>query len=232
MSDLFISYVSRDKNIAKTLIDAFTEQELSVTQVRFGIGDTLGNSMKTGFENATFGILILSPNFFKMPWPRSDLDDLAQIDRIYKNSQTRLLPVWCHISQQEIANYSTALAQRIGAQYDSDDDLEFMFDDLMAVIQPESPTQIKSTSKGIMSKSQAEINYDPNPTDLLKQMSTYFNNSELRALCFKLDIEYENLGGESKDAKILSLIQYVRRHARLNDLMKILAKERPKVQWG
>jgi hypothetical protein len=40
----------------------------------------------------------------------------------------------------------------------------------------------------------------------------YFNDSELRALCFELNVEYEDLGGSSRSAKALELITYCERH--------------------
>ena len=47
---------------------------------------------------------------------------------------------------------------------------------------------------------------------------TYFNDGELRDLCFDLGIDYENLGGEGKAGKARELVAYCVRHNRLTDL--------------
>ncbi len=40
----------------------------------------------------------------------------------------------------------------------------------------------------------------------------YFNDSELRTLCFELNVEYEDLGGASRSGKALELVTYCERH--------------------
>ena len=56
---------------------------------------------------------------------------------------------------------------------------------------------------------------------------TYFNDSELRDLCFDLGIEYENLGGDNKSAKARELVAYCQRHDRLPDLETACRRLRP-----
>ncbi len=54
----------------------------------------------------------------------------------------------------------------------------------------------------------------------------YFNDSELRALCFELNVEYEDLGGTSRSAKALELITYCERHGLTPQLeAALLARE-------
>jgi hypothetical protein len=40
----------------------------------------------------------------------------------------------------------------------------------------------------------------------------YFNEAELRTLCFELNVEYEDLGGASRSGKALELVMYCERH--------------------
>ena len=54
-----------------------------------------------------------------------------------------------------------------------------------------------------------------------------FNDSELRDLCFDLDIEYENLGGDNKAAKARELVAYCQRHGRLTELEDTCRRLRP-----
>jgi hypothetical protein len=58
-------------------------------------------------------------------------------------------------------------------------------------------------------------------------LETYFNNSELRDLCFRLDIDYENLPGEGKATKARELILYCERQGRTRDLAEACCRLRP-----
>jgi hypothetical protein len=56
--------------------------------------------------------------------------------------------------------------------------------------------------------------------------------SDIRTLCFDLNIEYEDLGGGSKTDVITALIGYCQRNERLNDLQNYLQRERSFVAWA
>lgn len=67
--------------------------------------------------------------------------------------------------------------------------------------------------------------------DLRTQIADHFNLEELRALCIELGPDYEDLEGEGKSAKCLSLVDGMRRHGRLHDLIFLLKKHRPQTVW-
>jgi hypothetical protein len=54
-----------------------------------------------------------------------------------------------------------------------------------------------------------------------------FNDSELRNLCFDLDIDYESLGGDEKSGKARELIAHCERYARTADLVAACRRLRP-----
>ena len=54
----------------------------------------------------------------------------------------------------------------------------------------------------------------------------HFNDSELRSLCFDLDVDYDGLPGETKSDKSRELIAYCKRHGRIRDLMTELKQQR------
>ncbi len=58
-------------------------------------------------------------------------------------------------------------------------------------------------------------------------ITRYFNDSELRDLCFDLGIDYENLGGDNKTAKARELVGYGLRHGRLAELEAACRRLRP-----
>jgi hypothetical protein len=66
-----------------------------------------------------------------------------------------------------------------------------------------------------------------NKIELLNSMKNAFSTEEIREVCIELGIDYENLGGEGKGAKIRELIQYLERRGRLNELVAIYHRERP-----
>jgi hypothetical protein len=63
--------------------------------------------------------------------------------------------------------------------------------------------------------------------ELWRAIVTYFNLEELRNVCFQLSIDYESLGGETKEAKARELVSYCNRHGRISDLLDICRRQRP-----
>ena len=64
--------------------------------------------------------------------------------------------------------------------------------------------------------------------DLIDQ---HFNDEELRQLCFDLDIDAENLPGDTRIAKAQSLVAHCLRHNRLPQLGEKCRELRPAVEW-
>ncbi|MCP4429273.1 MAG: toll/interleukin-1 receptor domain-containing protein, partial [Chloroflexi bacterium] len=58
-----------------------------------------------------------------------------------------------------------------------------------------------------------------------------FSLEEFRDLCFRLGVKYDNLRGESLSARILDLVEMMRRQRRLGDLLNFCARLRPNVEW-
>jgi hypothetical protein len=57
----------------------------------------------------------------------------------------------------------------------------------------------------------------------------YFDELELRDLCFRLGIDYDSLGGEGKRGKARELIVYLERHDRIRALSEAVRQLRPNV---
>jgi hypothetical protein len=74
----------------------------------------------------------------------------------------------------------------------------------------------------------------PKTSQLYDMLKEGFNEDELKDLCFRLknkyglkDIDYENLRGEVKAAKVLELVQYCERHGYLKYLDCMIRQLRP-----
>lgn len=59
-----------------------------------------------------------------------------------------------------------------------------------------------------------------------------FNVSDLRDICFELEVEFEDLGGESKKDKARELLDYLKRRERILDLVRTGERLRPDIHWG
>ncbi|MCL4267630.1 MAG: hypothetical protein KJ069_30940 [Anaerolineae bacterium] len=60
---------------------------------------------------------------------------------------------------------------------------------------------------------------------------TGFNPDELRQLCFALNVEYDDLPGETHTAKTRELVKYMVRRNRFADLLQECQKQRPFIGW-
>jgi hypothetical protein len=63
------------------------------------------------------------------------------------------------------------------------------------------------------------------------QIEKVFNLEERKDLCLSLDIEYENLAGETRRAKVRELVKHCHRYGRLADLIQQCRAERPQETW-
>ena len=73
---------------------------------------------------------------------------------------------------------------------------------------------------------------DITPHQLKEALQNYFSLSELRSLAFDLKIPYEDLSGEGKAAKVLSLVQFAQRHAKFEDVVRYVLLARPHVDFS
>jgi tetratricopeptide (TPR) repeat protein len=62
---------------------------------------------------------------------------------------------------------------------------------------------------------------------LLAALTIHFDLEELRTLCFDLDVPYDDLRGEGRQAKARELILYLQRRGRLPHLVKAVVERRP-----
>jgi CheY-like chemotaxis protein len=67
--------------------------------------------------------------------------------------------------------------------------------------------------------------------NLRKILDTRLNESELRALCFDLNVDYENLKGEVKRDKAIALIVHLEQRGRLRELRTTGKELRPDIDW-
>ncbi len=116
--DVFISYASEERDsVAKPLAELLTSLEVSVWYDQFDlkIGDSLRRKVEEGLAKCKFGIVILSPSFFKKHYPNIELDGLAQKEI---EGEKVILPIWVNVDEKQVRQFSLPLADRIAAQWD------------------------------------------------------------------------------------------------------------------
>jgi hypothetical protein len=67
--------------------------------------------------------------------------------------------------------------------------------------------------------------------NLRQNVIEYFDESDLRDICFDMDIDYENLLGQSKRDKARELVAYCERSHRISELVQKCRELRPQVSW-
>ncbi len=70
-----------------------------------------------------------------------------------------------------------------------------------------------------------------NRMKLRELLNMYFSESEIQALCFDLNIDYENLPGNRKGDKVIGLLASIERREQIPDLLKLCAARRPNAPW-
>ncbi|MBE2223102.1 MAG: NACHT domain-containing protein [Anaerolineae bacterium] len=71
----------------------------------------------------------------------------------------------------------------------------------------------------------------PNSGPLRRQIAQSFTLDEIRTLCFDLDVDYDELRGETKSSRIVSLVEYMQHRQRLDNLLLELRNQRPRSNW-
>jgi hypothetical protein len=71
----------------------------------------------------------------------------------------------------------------------------------------------------------------PEIVQLVRILTSRFDVNELETLAFDLGLDWDNLEGRTRDNKIRSLVDYMRRYGRLPELANHIRQNRPDIQW-
>lgn len=115
--DVFVSHASEDKKeIVEPLVRALQDAGLRVWYDKFSlkVGDRLRRSIDEGLKSSRFGIVVLSPHFFRKDWSQAELDGLTQ--REIGHTKV-LLPLWVNVTFDDVCAYSPTLVDRVAARW-------------------------------------------------------------------------------------------------------------------
>lgn len=114
--DVFISHASEDKkDFVEPLATKLKALGLRVWYDKFvlKLGDSLLATIDAGLAQSRFGVVVLSPAFFKKSWPRKELDGLVALE--VSNGKKVILPIWHNLTHEDVAQHSPTLAGRLAA---------------------------------------------------------------------------------------------------------------------
>jgi hypothetical protein len=114
--DVFVSYASEDKPFARRLATGLRDSGLQVWFDEFALeaGDSLRRSIDRGLRESRYGVVILSPHFFRKEWPQRELDGLTARD---DGTSKVIIPVWYKISAEDVRALSPPLADKLSVYY-------------------------------------------------------------------------------------------------------------------
>jgi tetratricopeptide (TPR) repeat protein len=110
--DVFVSHASEDKErFVEPLLAALRERGIrfwyDAEQIR--LGDDFRRRMDEGLAKSRFGVIVLSPRFFKY-WPEAELSALFAQEAAF--DQTRILPIRCDLDRATLISRSPLLGAR------------------------------------------------------------------------------------------------------------------------
>ncbi len=111
--DVFISHASEDKEpFVRSLAEEIREAGISVWYDEFSLdwGDRLRATIDAGLRDSKFGLVVLSPDFFRKDWPLDELEGLFALER---DGETKILPIWHNISKADLVDFSPTLVGRL-----------------------------------------------------------------------------------------------------------------------
>lgn len=111
LHDVFICHASEDKDeFARPLAEALRSRHLDVWYDEFSltIGDSLREAIDRGLAQSRFGIVVLSPHFFRKRWAQRELNGL--VAREMAENRGVVLPIWHQVDRDEILRHSPPLA--------------------------------------------------------------------------------------------------------------------------
>ena len=130
--DVFICHASEDKaDFVELLARRLTERNLRVwyDSFRLKLGDSLRVAIDKGLSKSRFGLVVLSPSFYRKDWPKRELEGLLALER---GGRKVILPLWHGVTHEDVVRFSPMLADRVALT--STLPIERLVDKIMDVI--------------------------------------------------------------------------------------------------
>lgn len=99
-------------------------------------GDSLRRTIDVGLRDSLFGVVTLSPEFFRKDWTQAELNGLVARERAHGHKV--ILPIWHRVTRDDVLASSPTLADKV-ALNSSVMTLVQMADAISAVVRPDQP---------------------------------------------------------------------------------------------
>jgi hypothetical protein len=231
----FISYSSQDHECAERL-----HADLQSKGVRcwFAPEDLkIGDKFRTRIDEAIRVydklLLILSGHSIQSDWVESEVE--AAFEKERKHKRTVLFPVCLDDAVMETDQAWAADIRRtrhIGdfSGWENHDTYQKQFARLLRDLQAVDAQEVVAPTVARPPKAKTTPT-ETYRTKLRRNLIEHFNLSELRDLCFDMNVDYESLTGENKADKARELVAYCERIQIIPDLVAKCKELRPKVSW-
>jgi hypothetical protein len=150
--DAFICHASEDKDdFVRPLAEALRACHIEVWYDEFSlrVGDSLRQAIDRGLVNSRFGIVVLSPAFFRKRWTQRELNGL--VAREMHEGRELVLPIWHGVDHIEIIKHSPPLADAYAIK--SASGMDNVISELLKRLRPEESPLIVARefliSKGV-----------------------------------------------------------------------------------
>ena len=153
--DIFLSHAVEDKKgIADLLNDSLKERNIRVwySGEMLGIGSSLMEEINNGLVASRYGILILSPTYFKKKWTLSECYGLFALETA---AQKRILPIWHNVDEQAVLAKFPILADRFALS--SSKGLDFLVDRIAKVVHGTSADLLEEQRVAIGANRKTEL---------------------------------------------------------------------------
>ncbi|MEO0853523.1 MAG: toll/interleukin-1 receptor domain-containing protein, partial [Cyanobacteria bacterium J06648_11] len=133
--DIFLSHASDDKQpFVKGLYDALRARGLQVwyDAAEIELGDDFRQKMRAGLKTSQFGVVVLSPRFFRY-WPEQEVSALFTLDSATKRK--KILPVLLDLTWEQLVAQDPFLGARASAS--ASDGAQKVADQIFHAIQKE-----------------------------------------------------------------------------------------------
>lgn len=97
---------------------------------------------------------------------------------------------------------------------------------------PSIVNQVEQNRQDILELKEWQAGTSPSRRFLHEEIHERFDDGELRALCYALGVNYDDLVDGGLSDKALDLVNYMGRHGRKRELLAELKRQRPKVDWS
>lgn len=197
--DLFLSHAGEDKEtIARPLKESLESVGYKVwfDEAELTLGDSLRSKIDEGLRTCRFGIVVLSPAFFRKPWPKAELDGLSAREA---QGVKVILPIVHGLTHEELAARSPTLAGRIFVE--TEKGLDVVVASIARAIGPSSSSASLAPS---VRRGSSEV-ADENGSELTIAVTGVWWSAHQGAFPMYLHVELTHAGEEPDSVKRVRL---------------------------